>query len=260
MRVLRLFRSRRKYFFWGNTISCLASLLFASRLDTLIEQTGWVARIVLCILLILSVYSWAIIFKKSGQFSRIDSQTSRFLQIFRAGGGLPSPSTLRASAGGTPLASLYQAGYRELEAQMNSGNPRAGNPNPGGGNPGKLKNPSAVGVEMHLAAAEEVRRLEKGMSWLATTGSVSPFIGLFGTVWGVMDAFAGLGDAGTASLRAVAPGIAEALITTAAGLFAAIPAVIAYNHYLSSIRGVATRMDNFASEFVSKIETIYSPN
>jgi biopolymer transport protein TolQ len=261
MRVLRLFRSWRKYFFWGNTISCLASLLFASRLDTLIEQTGWVARIVLCILLILSVYSWAIIFKKSGQFSRIDSQTSRFLQIFRAGGGLPAPSTLRASAGGTPLASVYQAGYRELEAQMNSGNPRPGpGGNPGSGNPDKLKNPSAVGVEMHLAAAEEVRRLEKGMSWLATTGSVSPFIGLFGTVWGVMDAFAGLGDAGTASLRAVAPGIAEALITTAAGLFAAIPAVIAYNHYLSSIRGVATRMDNFASEFVSKIETIYSPN
>jgi biopolymer transport protein TolQ len=258
MRVLRLFGSWRKYFFWGNTISCLASLLFASRLETLIDQTGWVARIVLCILLILSVYSWAIIFKKSGQFSRIDSQTSRFLQIFRAGGGLPSPSTLRASAGGTPLASVYQAGYRELEAQMNSGNPRPGmNP---GGNPGRLKNASAVGVEMHLAAAEEVRRLERGMSWLATTGSVSPFIGLFGTVWGVMDAFAGLGDAGTASLRAVAPGIAEALITTAAGLFAAIPAVIAYNHYLSSIRGVATRMDNFASEFVSKIETIYSPN
>ena len=258
MRVLRLFCSGGNTFSWGNPISCLALLLFASRLDTLIEQTGWVARIVLCILLILSVYSWAIIFKKSGQFSRIDSQTSRFLQIFRAGGGLPSPSTLRASAGGTPLATVYQAGYRELEAQLGSANPR-----PGGGGvavASKLKNASAVGVEMHLAAAEEVRRLEKGMSWLATTGSVSPFIGLFGTVWGVMDAFAGLGDAGTASLRAVAPGIAEALITTAAGLFAAIPAVIAYNHYLSSIRGVATRMDNFASEFVSKIETIYSPN
>ncbi|MGA8145167.1 MAG: MotA/TolQ/ExbB proton channel family protein [Candidatus Acidiferrales bacterium] len=248
-----------KIFFWGNTISCLALLLFASRLETLIEQTGWVARIVLCILLILSVYSWAIIFRKSGQFSRIDSQTSRFLQIFRAGGGLPAPSTLRANAGGTPLASVYQAGYRELEAQMNSPSPRPGAAAPAS-NPGRLKNASAVGVEMHLAAADEVRRLEKGMSWLATTGSVSPFIGLFGTVWGVMDAFAGLGDAGTASLRAVAPGIAEALITTAAGLFAAIPAVIAYNHYLSSIRGVATRMDNFASEFVSKIETIYSSN
>jgi biopolymer transport protein TolQ len=96
------------------------------------------------------------------------------------------------------------------------------------------------------------------MSWLATTGSVSPFIGLFGTVWGVMDAFSGLGDAGTASLRAVAPGIAEALITTAAGLFAAIPAVIAYNHHLRGIRSVTTRMDNFAAEFVAKIETLYN--
>ncbi|MGH9745960.1 MAG: MotA/TolQ/ExbB proton channel family protein, partial [Candidatus Acidiferrales bacterium] len=219
-------------FFWGNPISCLALLLFASRLETLIEQTGWVARIVLCILLFLSVYSWAIIFKKSGQFSRIDSQSSRFLQMFRAGGGLPAPTTLRAGSGGTPLANVYQAGYRELEAQLNTGN--AGNPRAGAGGvavAGKLKNANAVGVEMHLAAADEVRRLENGMSWLATTGSVSPFIGLFGTVWGVMDAFAGLGDAGTASLRAVAPGIAEALITTAAGLAAAIPAVIAYNHY-----------------------------
>jgi len=260
MRVLRLFRTGSKIFYWGNTISSLALLLFASRLETLIEQTGWVARIVLCVLLILSVYSWAIIFKKSGQFSRIDSQTSRFLQIFRAGGGLPAPSTLRANAGGTPLASVYQAGYRELEAQMNTAVPRPGPGAAASATTGKLKNLSAVGVEMQLAAADEVRRLEKGMSWLATTGSVSPFIGLFGTVWGVMDAFAGLGDAGTASLRAVAPGIAEALITTAAGLFAAIPAVIAYNHYLSSIRGVATRMDNFASEFVSKIETIYSSN
>src|SRR6201993_4420483 len=257
MRVLRLFRSWRKYFFWGNTISFLASLLFASRLDTLIEQTGWVARIVLCILLILSVYSWAIIFKKSGQFSRIDSQTSRFLQIFRAGGGLPSPSTLRASAGGTPLASVYQAGYRELEAQMNSGNPRPGNPNPGGGNPGKLKNPSAVGVEMHLAAAEEVRRVEKGMSWLATTGSVTPFIGLFGTVWGIIDAFAGLGSAGAASLRAVAPGIAEALITTAAGLATAIPAVIFYNQFLQNIRNLAQRLDTFALEVAAQIEKAF---
>ncbi len=103
-----------------------------------------------------------------------------------------------------------------------------------------------------------MRRLEKGMSTLATIASVSPFIGLFGTVWGVMDAFAGLGDAGAASLRAVAPGIAEALVTTAAGLFAAIPALIAYNHYLHGIRGVASRMNDFAAEFVSKVETLYN--
>ncbi|HKS82345.1 MAG TPA: MotA/TolQ/ExbB proton channel family protein [Candidatus Acidoferrales bacterium] len=205
-------------------------------------------------LLLLSVFSWAIIFQKSRQFGTIENQTKRFLQMFRAGKGLPDPKTLRAGAGGTPFVAVYEAGYRELEGQLGVSNPRA---NAAAGNIA-LKNPRAVGVEMQVAAGDEVRRLEKGMSWLATTGSVSPFIGLFGTVWGVMDAFSGLGDAGTASLRAVAPGIAEALITTAAGLFAAIPAVIAYNHYLQGIRGVASRMDNFAAEFVAKIETLYS--
>ncbi len=107
---------------------------------------------------------------------------------------------------------------------MNSGNPRPGNPNPGAAKSRQTQKSDAVGVEMHIAAGEEVRRLEKGMSWLATIASVSPFIGLFGTVWGVMDSFAGLGDAGTASLRAVRPGNCRSLITTAAGLFAAIPA------------------------------------
>ncbi len=174
--------------------------------------------------------------------------------MFRSGRGLPDPNTLRAGAGGTPLVVVYQAGYRELEAQLGSPGNRPGvSPTPT-----KVRNAHAVGVEMQVAAGEEVRRLEKWMPWLATTGSVSPFIGLFGTVWGVMDAFSGLGDAGSASLRAVAPGIAEALITTAAGLFAAIPAVIAYNYYVGGIRALAARMDSFASEFVAKIETLYS--
>ncbi len=237
----------------GETISVLALNLFSGQLGNLIEQTGWVAKIVLCILLVLSVFSWAIIFQKSRMFGQIEPQTKKFLQMFRAGRGLPDPNTLRAGAGDTPLVAVYQAGYKELEAQLHSSQARSA-----GAEPARVKNPKAVGVEMQVAAGEEVRRLEKWMSWLATTGSVSPFIGLFGTVWGVMDAFSGLGDAGAASLRAVAPGIAEALITTAAGLFAAIPAVIAYNYYVGGIRGVAARMDSFASEFVSKIETIYS--
>lgn len=223
-------------------------LLFASRLPALIEQTGWVARIVLGILFILSLFSWAIIIQKSSLFSRIERQTQKILQMFRSGRALPEPKTLRVAIGTSPLIRVYEAGYQELNAQLSASNPHGG----------KVKNAQAIGVEMHIASGEEVRRLEKGMPWLATTGSVSPFIGLFGTVWGVMDAFAGLGDAGTASLRAVAPGIAEALITTAAGLFAAIPAVIAYNHYLQRIRNLASRMDSFAMEFVSKIETIYS--
>jgi biopolymer transport protein TolQ len=235
-------------FFLGEiTIPGLALLLFASPL-TLLEQTSGVARVILGILLFLSIYSWGLIFQKSYQLGGIERKTTRFLQMFRAGGGLPSPKTLRAGSGATPLVSVYDAGYSQLQAQLGGANPRAGG----------LKNASAVGVEMQVAAGDEVRRLERGMSWLATIASVSPFIGLFGTVWGVMDAFAGLGDAGTASLRAVAPGIAEALITTAAGLFAAIPALIAYNHYLHGIRGIAARMDSFASEFVARIETLYS--
>jgi biopolymer transport protein TolQ len=225
----------------------LALLLFASPL-TLLEQTSGVARVILGILIVLSIFSWAIIFQKSIQLGGVNRKTNRFLQMFRAGGNLPDPRTLRAGSGGTPLIAVYDAGYAELRSQLDGANPRGGT----------VKNPNAVGVEMQVAAGDEVRRLESGMSWLATIASVSPFIGLFGTVWGVMDAFAGLGDAGTASLRAVAPGIAEALITTAAGLFAAIPALIAYNHYLHGIRGVSARMDHFASEFVAKIETLYS--
>jgi biopolymer transport protein TolQ len=169
--------------------------------------------------------------------------------VFRSGRGLPDPKALRAAAAGSPLVTVYAAGFRELEAQMGGGNPHP---------PGKVKNAHAIGVAMQLAAAEEVRRLERRMPWLATCGSVTPFIGLFGTVWGVMDAFAGLGAVGAASLRAVAPGIADALITTAAGLFTAIPAVIAYNHYLHGIRDMATRMDNFAMEVVAQIETLNS--
>jgi biopolymer transport protein TolQ len=250
-----------KIFLLGETISGLALIFFDGRLESLITQTGWVARVVLLILLILSVFSWAIIFQKSRAIGQIETQNKRFLQMFRAGRGLPDPNTLKMGAGESPMVAVYQAGYRELEAQLGAADHRPVAPGlapPPSQSTGRVKNPGAVGVQMQVAAGDEVRRLEKWMSWLATTGSVSPFIGLFGTVWGVMDAFAGLGDAGTASLRAVAPGIAEALITTAMGLFAAIPAVIAYNHYLGGIRAVAQRMDSFAAEFVSKIETIYS--
>lgn len=185
----------------------------------------------------------------------MDRKAAKFLQMFHAGAGLPNPRALRATSGASPLIAVYDAGYAELSAPLNSGNTRQG-AGPAAG--GTLKNANAIGVEMQAAAGEEVRRLEQGMSTLATIASASPFIGLFGTVWGVMDAFSGLGDAGAASLRAVAPGIAEALITTAAGLFAAIPALVAYNYYLHSIRGVAARMESFASEFTAKVETMYS--
>ena len=177
-------------------------------------------------------------------FSRINRQTALFLRIFRANRTLPDPRQM--GGGGSPLESVYSAGFREIESQVRTGNPH-----------GKITSLNAVTVSMQLAAGEEVRKVEKYMPWLATTGSVTPFIGLFGTVWGVMDAFTGLGTAGAASLRAVAPGIAEALITTAAGLFTAVPAVIAYNHFLHDIRDLSSRMDSFALEVTAVVEKLY---
>src|SRR5579863_3086938 len=126
----------------------------------LLEQTSGVARVILGLLLILSVFSWALILQKYAQLGGIDRKTTRFLQMFRAGRGLSDPNTLRAGVGGTPLISVYAAGYRELESQIGGPGSR------GAATPGKLRNASAVGVEMQVAAGEEVRRLEKGMSTL----------------------------------------------------------------------------------------------
>ena len=155
----------------------------------ILEQTGLVARLVLGILFLFSLISWAMIFQKWGMFGRIRRQSAHFLQNFRAAHSVTSPQALAASA--SPFANVYSAGYRELQMQVGGIAP---NPHPP-----KLKSLNAVTVSMQLQSAEEVRRVEKGMSWLATTGSVTPFIGLFGTVWGIIDAFAGLGSAGAAS-------------------------------------------------------------
>jgi biopolymer transport protein TolQ len=226
-------------------ISLLGMALLEGPLANLIEQTGWVARVVLLILFCFSLFSWALIFQKLSRFGRVRSQTAMFLRVFRSNPSLPDPRSIGNT--GSPLEAVYAAGYRELELQLKVA-----------GGHGKIISPNAVTIAMQLAAAEEVRKLERYMPWLATTGSVTPFIGLFGTVWGVMDAFTGLGSTGAASLRAVAPGIAEALITTAAGLFTAVPAVIAYNHFLHNIRDLATRMDNFALEVSARIEKMNS--
>ena len=219
-------------------------MLYAGELNALIQQTGWVARVVLGMLLFFSLFSWALIFQKMALFSRINRQTALFLRIFRANRTLPDPRQM--GGGGSPLESVYGAGFREIESQVRSGNPH-----------GKVTSINAITVSMQLTAGEETRKLERYMPWLATTGSVTPFIGLFGTVWGVMDAFTGLGAAGAASLRAVAPGIAEALITTAAGLFTAVPAVIAYNHFVHDIKDASARMDSFALEVSAVVEKMY---
>lgn len=217
-------------------------------LGSILANTGLVARIVLGILLVFSVISWAMILQKLGSFSRIRSQSDQFLRIFRATRGVANPQALATA--GSPFAAVFAAGYRELQSQIGG---MSSNPHPP-----KLKSLQAVTANMQVASAEEVRRVEKGMAWLATTGSVTPFIGLFGTVWGIIDAFSGLGNAGAASLRAVAPGISEALLTTAAGLFTAIPAVIFYNQFLQNIRELAQRLDTFTLEVAAQVEKMFS--
>lgn len=231
----------------GIDITSLLSALYVGNIFEILQQTGWVARGVLGILLFFSLVSWAIIFQKMGLFGRIRRQSDQFVKIFRATKGVANPQGLVSA--GSPFANVYAAGYRELQSQMTG----TGNPSPP-----KLKSLQAVTVSMQMASTDEVRRVEKGMSWLATTAGVTPFIGLFGTVWGIIDAFSGLGTAGAASLRAVAPGIAEALVTTAAGLFAAIPALIAYNYFLQDIRDLGQRLDSFANEFSAQIEKTFS--
>jgi biopolymer transport protein TolQ len=199
-------------------------------------------------LLLFSLISWAMIFQKLNLFGRIRRESDQFLKIFRATKGVANPQGLVSA--GSPFANVYASGYRELQSQLTPTSTTAP--------PQKLKSMQAVSVSMQLASSEEVRRVEKGMSWLATTASVTPFIGLFGTVWGIIDAFSGLGTSGSASLRAVAPGIAEALVTTAAGLLAAIPALIAYNYFLQLIRDMAQRLDVFSQEFAAQIEKTFT--
>lgn len=221
-----------------------AALWFQSQFLRLLTQTGPVAKGVLLILLVFSVISWAIMYSKYSHLKRARQQTDKFLEVFRKSAKLPEVRAVMTMFPLSPLAVLYEAGMREVESQVGGNNPH----------PSRMKSMTALSARLQLAASEEMSKLERRMSWLATTGSVTPFIGLFGTVWGIIDAFMGLGTAGAASLRAVAPGIAEALITTAAGLFAAIPAVIAYNHFLYTIKEFSTRMDNFTMEFVALVE------
>jgi biopolymer transport protein TolQ len=211
----------------------------------LLANTGLVARIVLFLLLVFSVFSWAIIFQKHRSFKAARRDSREFLRIFRQSRKLSDIRTACKTLKASPLVEVFLAGYREIESQAVPGE-----------NPGKprIRSLDAVHRALQIAASAELTRMEQRLSWLATTGSVTPFIGLFGTVWGIIDAFRGLGAAGTASLRSVAPGISEALVTTAAGLFAAIPAVVAYNQFVQRIKEFGALMDDFALEFLNMTE------
>lgn len=220
----------------------LAAFYAGEEIVNMVANSGIVAKIVLLILLGMSVFSWAIMITKWNAVSRARVQSGRFLRAFRKANRLRDLAPVAEQFKPSPLISVYDAGFTELQRQG-----------------GVVRNGTAVQRSMQIASSEELTRLEARISWLATTGSTAPFIGLFGTVWGIIDAFHGLGTEGAATLRAVAPGISEALIATAAGLFAAIPAVIAYNHFASDMRQFGTRMDDFSLEFMNAAEREGTP-
>src|SRR5215813_399936 len=190
-------------------LSSFPALFIGGEIVDLVRETGLVAQAVLLGLLAFSLISWAIILSKWAVLKRARVQSGRFLRAFRRAQRLQDIASVSDQFRPSPLVGVYQSGFREFERQV--------------GSSGGLRNPLAVQRAMQIAASEEMTRFERNLPWLAITGAVTPFVGLFGTVWGIIDAFHGLGTSGAATLRAVAPGISEALITTAAGLAAAIP-------------------------------------
>ncbi|HEX6502765.1 MAG TPA: MotA/TolQ/ExbB proton channel family protein [Terriglobales bacterium] len=206
----------------------------------LVSESGPVAKVVLLTLLIFSLLSWALILSKWSLLKRARVQSGRFVRAFRKAQRLQDVAMVAHQFRPSPLVGVFEGGFEEYRRQV--------------GMTGAANNPQAVQRAMQIMSSEEISRLERNLPWLATTGAVTPFVGLFGTVWGIIDAFHGLGTAGAATLRAVAPGISEALITTAAGLVTAIPAVIAYNLITHSIREFASRTDDFSLEMLNAVE------
>jgi len=216
----------------------------------LVARSSPVHKAVLVILVLFSVVSWAIILYKLWTLSRAERQSSAFLEVFRRSSKFSEVQAVCKTLSESPLVGVFQAGYAELNAQLRASATGATNPGTTATRT-TLKSLTAVDRALLRAATVEVNKLENRVTFLATTASITPYIGLFGTVWGIMAAFQGIGATGSTNLAVVAPGIAEALIATAAGLFAAIPAVYFYNHVTSRVKVLASDMDDFSLEFLN---------
>jgi biopolymer transport protein TolQ len=219
----------------------LAALFFVqTSISDLLSQGTALAYAVLGILLIASVYSWTIIFSKLSSFGSARKSDQRFLRAFRKATGLEAVMVASEQFRPSPLVAVFEHGYQEVSRQVKAR--------------GSIANREAISRSLQIGVNEQLTRLERNLDKLATTASVSPFIGLLGTVIGIIRAFQNLGAAGSTSLRAVGPGIADALIATAVGLFAAIPAAIAYNQFGHVLKEMGGRMDDFTLEFQNLIE------
>jgi biopolymer transport protein TolQ len=213
----------------------------------LVWNSGPVAKFILLVLMVFSIVSWALIVEKAFQFRRVRRQTFEFLKVFREARRTSIVHTAARRLRQSPLAQLYFAAYQEVSGIPEVLDKVVDDFDEGLG----AERLEAVNRAMRRAAALEVARLEHYLPFLATTASSTPFIGLFGTVWGVMAAFHGIGAQGSASLAVVAPGISEALVATAAGLGAAIPAVIGYNYFVNRVKHWAVEMEGFTMDLLN---------
>jgi biopolymer transport protein TolQ len=209
-------------------------------LAELMSNVGPIAIFVLVVLLVASLYSWMLILGKASTFSRATKQSRRFIRTFRKASRLQEIAAVAGDYSASPLAQVFEDVYETYKRTT------------GGSGPPRSLAPLERSAQ--TAASEAITALERRLTWLATIAQTAPFVGLFGTVMGVVDAFHGLGSAGSATLRAVAPGISEALITTAAGLFVAVPAVVAYNQFSARIRIFASATDDFCRELLNSLE------
>ena len=214
----------------------------SSALVEMVMNSGPVAQAVLMVLFVASLYSWTVIFGKISSFRKATQASQKFLRAFRKATRLQEMAQLAVECKASPLAQVFNDVYETYKRQT--------------GGAGPPRNLMPLERSAQTASSEAVTALEQRMPWLATIAAVSPFVGLFGTVMGIVDAFHGLGTVGAATLRAVAPGISEALITTAAGLFVAVPALVAYNMLTARIRGFASGCDDFSRELLNSLEEI----
>jgi biopolymer transport protein TolQ len=220
----------------------------------LILEASLLSQVVLLILLLFSAIGWGVTFYKLLGYNRAARQSASFLDVFRKSSKFSEVQAVCPSLPASPLVGLFQAGYAELNSQLRQPPPAdPAKPAAAAGRP-TLKSLDAVDRALLRASTVEMTKLERHVPFLATTASITPFIGLFGTVWGIMGSFSNIGVAGSAGLSVVAPGIAEALIATAAGLFAAIPAVYFYNLFTQRVKEFAAKMDDFSLEFLNICE------
>ena len=215
----------------------------------MVASSSPITKAVLLVLILFSITSWAVILFKLWVFSRSERQSAAFLEVFRRSSKFSEVQAVCKTLGDSPLVGIFQAGYAELNAQLRLTG--AASPGPTAPPRPTIKSLPALDRALLRAASVEVTKLENRVPFLATTASITPYIGLFGTVWGIMAAFQGIGQTGSTNLGVVAPGISEALIATAAGLFAAIPAVYFYNHLSNRVKLLASEMDDFSLEFLT---------